>query len=158
MTTAEKFRRRQRIEGALVVLIALAMLVQIWYYHQKQSESDRAMTMQTKCLREKFSELNESLGRRSKVNADEFELNQRDTAESRRLWLIYAEAAQLIKAKGGEKNVTQAEVHRLNQKFIRSLLIYKVHTKQIQEQRRENRLALKKNPLPPYPQGICKQD
>lgn len=35
MTTPERLRRRQRIEGAVLIILAICMLIQAWYFHSR---------------------------------------------------------------------------------------------------------------------------
>lgn len=70
MTTPERLKRRQLIEGAMLIVIGLLMIVQSWYFNGQGRE-------QRECLAENFAALSEALEVRS-------ELTDRETAAARR--------------------------------------------------------------------------
>lgn len=135
MTTPERLRRRQRTEGRFLILIGLAMVAQAWYFHSV----DRG---QSECVERNFSELSHSLDARSALTA-------RETEQNKALWLIYANAAGLLKddptAELPPKKQTQ-----LQRRLVGQLLEYRREITAIERERSEH-------PLPPYPAGECTQ-
>ena len=136
MTTPERLRRRQVIEGGLLILLGVAMLVQSLYF----SLEDRA---QRRCIAENFSELSGALDARSS-------LAERETTQNQALWGIYAEAAGIINKSGKppEEALTEKQQADLNSRLIKQLLEYQTEMEDIKQDR-------KRNPLPPYPPGTC---
>lgn len=77
MTTPERLRRRQLIEGALLISIGFAMLWQTWYFNEQNDE-------QQQCLIDNFQALSEALDVRSALSERETAAAQRfNTAELR---------------------------------------------------------------------------
>lgn len=78
MTTPERLRRRQRIEGSLLVLIGLLVLLQSLWFNTEDRQ-------QRRCLEENFSDLSVALEARAK-------LTQQDTESTRRVILAASTA------------------------------------------------------------------
>lgn len=70
MTTPERLRRRQLIEGTLLILIGLVMIWQIWYFNSQDRE-------QRECVADKFQELTIALDKRGDLIERESYLNER---------------------------------------------------------------------------------
>lgn len=70
MTTPERLRRRQRIEGGLIIAIGLLMLWQTWFFNERDAG-------QQECLQENFAALAESLDAREGLTSRESEATQR---------------------------------------------------------------------------------
>lgn len=79
MTTPERLRRRQRIEGSLLVVIGILMLLQSAYF----TGQDR---QQQECLQKNFVALSEALDVRS-------ELTRRETAAAEKVNLAELEVS-----------------------------------------------------------------
>lgn len=133
MTTPEKLRRRQLVEGALLIAIGIGMLVQSAYFAGR----DEA---QNNCMSGSFRELSSALDARS-------DLNQRETSQNKALWLIYADAAGLVKD-DPTKPLSKADQQRLQRQLVAQLLEYRRVIGQIERERQDN-------PVPPYPEGRC---
>lgn len=71
MTTPERLKRRQLIEGAMLIVIGLLMIAQSWYFNAQGRE-------QRECLQRNFTALSEALDVRSA-------LTDRETAAAQRL-------------------------------------------------------------------------
>lgn len=132
MTTPERLKRRQMIEGSLLVVIGIALLVQALYFQAKAAD-------QRECLTTNFQELSVALDARG-------DLTQKETAQNKALWLIYARAAGLLKDPKGE--LTQKQQQRFQVELVDQLAEYQRVIKKIEEERKEH-------PLPPYPLGVC---
>ena len=78
MTTPEKFRRRQRIEGAAVTVIGALLLAQAWYF-QNQDEEQRD------CIRDQVQSVVNTLTARSG-------LAQRESDNTARVLIAAADA------------------------------------------------------------------
>ena len=133
MTTPERLRRRQRIEGSALIIIALLMLGQSWYFNAEDRD-------QRACIQQNFVELSRALDARA-------DLTQRETSQNKALWLIYAEAAGLVKD-DPTAELKPKDQARLQRELVAQLLEYKREITEIEQERREN-------PLPPYPVGVC---
>lgn len=70
MTTPERLRRRQLIEGVLLISIGFAMLWQTWYFNEQNDE-------QQQCFVNNFQALSEALDSRSELTAREAEAARR---------------------------------------------------------------------------------
>lgn len=136
MTTPERLRRRQIIEGVLLILIGFAMLGQTWYFNEQDRE-------QRDCLGDNFAELTVTLTARA-------DLAERESAATKRLWLINAEAAGLLKD-DPTRPLTPQEQARLQAKLVDALLDYEKVINSVERSRREH-------PVPPYPVGECRQE
>lgn len=66
MTTPERLRRRQRIEGSLLIFLAICMLLQAWYFHSQDND-------QKSCIAQQFH-------KSSVVQAARGKLVERDSA------------------------------------------------------------------------------
>ena len=139
MTTPERLRRRQLIEGGILILLGVFIAVQSLYF----SLEDRD---QRKCFEENFSKLSYALEARSR-------LTERETNQNKKLWLIYAKAAGIVKASGkpAEEALTEKQKKELNNALVKQLLSYQSEIRKIEQDRREN-------PLPPYPVGVCEDE
>lgn len=133
MTTPENLRRRQRIEGVIVILLAIFTVFQAVLFNIE----DRA---QRDCFESKFSDLSYALDARAG-------LAERESRATRDVLLVYAEAAGILKD-DPTKELTPAQQEALQVKLVKTLLTYKSEIEDIQRERRDN-------PVPPYPVGIC---
>lgn len=136
MTTPERLKRRQLIEGAALIAIGVLMILQSWYFNAVDRD-------QRKCLADNFQDLSVALD----VRAD---ITDRETSQNKALWGLYAEAAGIIKESGkpvGEA-LTERQKAQLNERLVDQLLEYQREMDDIERDRR-------RNPLPPYPVGAC---
>jgi hypothetical protein len=133
VTTPERLRRRQRIEGALLILVGLAMILQGYYFGIQDRD-------QRECLARNFQELSTALNVRSDLVA-------RETDATRRIWSTYTRAAGYL-----EDNPTgelpPKKRAKLQTELVAALLNYQSEIKDITRERKEN-------PVPPYPAGEC---
>lgn len=133
MTTPENLKRRQLVEGALLIAVGLAMLWQGWYFAGEGRE-------QRECLADNFQELSVALDARAN-------LADRETAQNQALWGIYAEAAGLVRD-DPTAELKPEDQAKLQRELVAQLLEYQDVMAGIREERRET-------PLPPYPAGVC---
>lgn len=136
MTTPERLRRRQLIEGFVLLLLAIFTVAQSLYFSVQNNN-------QQQCFERKFTEFSAV----SKIRAG---LATEETAATRRVLMVYAQAAGLVKDKEDQK-LTPAQQKRFTAKLVDALVHYARATQRIQEQRREH-------PVPPYPVGACSKD
>lgn len=136
MTSPERFRRRQRIEGVVLILLAIFTVIQTVAFQL----SDRG---QQQCVETKFSELSVALDARADLTA-------RETAASAKVWRVWGEAAGLAENAPGHE-LSPEDEDRLQGQLVDALLGYQREVKAIQAEREEN-------PLPPYPVGSCKDE
>jgi hypothetical protein len=61
MTTPERLRRRQRIEGTFLIIIGVLMLVQALYFQHQDN-------VQRRCIQDQFSKLAKSYTARANIN------------------------------------------------------------------------------------------
>jgi hypothetical protein len=135
MTTPERLRRRQLVEGGLLIVIGILMLGQTFYFNAVDRE-------QRRCVTENFQELSVALDARAA-------LVDRETSQNQALWSIYAEAAGLVNSDDDPSyELGPKEQHRLQEKLVEQLLVYEDAIEEIKAERKEN-------PLPPYPVGEC---
>lgn len=143
MTTPERLRRRQYIEGALLVVIGILMLVQSAYFHKVDQDQREVDVEQQQCLADNFQDLSVALDARSK-------LTSRETSQNKALWLIYAEAAGLLKDDPTGK-LSKKDQNQLQIDLVHQLLEYRREITDIEKDR-------KAHPLPPYPVGQCNDE
>lgn len=128
MTTPERLRRRQYIEGALLVVIGVLMLLQSAYFHSVDQD-------QSECLETNFAALSKALDTRS-------ELQEQESSATRNVLLAFAKAAR-------EVDAPKKRQLENREKMIDALLEYDRITAHVQDQR-------DKHPFPPYPAGTCR--
>ena len=133
MTTPERFRKRQLVEGLVLMLLAIFTVIQSVYFSVQNRD-------QQECFERKFTELNKSLIIRGKLGGKE-------THAERQIWMVYARAAGLIKDPE-HPHLDPKDRQQLNSELVKALLNYKEVTTEIQQDRKEH-------PLPPYPLGAC---
>lgn len=123
MTTPERLRRRQRAEGAILILLAIFTVLQAIYFNEQDQR-------QRQCIHTEVANLSESLNARAELVRKESEASQRN-------WLVYAEAAGLIKDPAHPK-LDKADQERLNKELVAALLNYKKVIAEVQKEREEN--------------------
>lgn len=143
MTTPERFRRRQRIEGAFLIFIGLTIIISTAYFRS-------ADTAQRACLADNFGALSTTLNARGELARKDTKVNliEADATrlESRANNDFYKEAfaatsdAGVFDAYGGYR-VTLAEVNRMRAKV----------------DRRRAHIAAEReaHPIPGFPAGTC---
>lgn len=116
-----------------LILVGVLMILQSWYFNAEDRD-------QRACFEEKFSELSVALNSRS-------DLTERETSQNKALWLIYADAAGLVRDDPTQE-LKPKDQARLQRELVAQLLEYKKTITEIEQERKEN-------PLPPYPVGVC---
>lgn len=136
MTTPERLRRRQRIEGAVLVLLAIFTVLQSIYFNIEDRD-------QRECFERKFTASSMVSGLRA-------DLASRETAATQNVLSVYADA---VGARGGDvgKPLPPARLRELQVRMFEALMEFEQETDQIQRERRDN-------PIPPYPVGTCDKD
>lgn len=140
MITPEAFRRRQLLEGVALVVIGIFIAAQSVYFNTQDTRQDDEDMAQRSCFEKKFRELSVALDARA-------ELTERETAQNKALWLIYAEAAGLLKD-DPTAELTPKDQSKFQRKLVAQLLEYRKVINEIERDRR-------RNPVPPYPVGVC---
>lgn len=145
MTTPERFRRRQLVEGLVLILLAIFTAVQAVAFNVEDRD-------QQKCLEQSFSDLNQALASRSQLATESNQLKDQNaqlTADQFD-WLL-----NLFVTSASNQNATEQERAELRERFLRE-------TKEFQEQRAELKKRIAEvtkqqanHPLPPYPAGKC---
>lgn len=133
MTTPERFRRRQIVEGVILILLAIFSVGQTVAFQNEDSD-------QRECVEDKFRELTVALDARS-------DLAGRESRASQNVWDVYARAAGLLKDDPTEE-LPPAEQEQLQRDLVAALLDYQDTMNDVRRQRAET-------PYPPYPVGIC---
>lgn len=133
MTTPSRLRRRQRLLGVFVLLLALFTVTQATYLTVQDRD-------QNACFQRRFTELSEV----SKIRAG---LAEEETHATAGVLRVYARAAGIVQDKPGY------QLNPRQQKFYQTLLVkrllqYGRATKRIQQERQDH-------PVPPYPVGSC---
>ena len=134
MTSPENFRRRQRIEGLILILLAIFTVAQAIYFQVDNSK-------QQQCINGKFLQLSNSLDARGK-------LTTRESNATRRVFFVYSRAAGLVKD-NPTKPLDKKTQHMFQRQLVRALMNYQKEIDAIQKERREH-------PLPPYTVGTCR--
>lgn len=111
MTTPERFRRRQLIEGAVLIVLAIFTVLQTISFNLEARD-------QQKCLEQSFSDLNQALETRAA-------LGSRESAANRGVLDAFAAAA-----------ANPAQYDR--KKLINTLLDYKKTMEQVSKERKQN--------------------
>lgn len=60
MTTPERLRRRQLIEGTVLIILGICMILQAWYFHHND-------IIQKKCLADQITAVTKSYTARAKI-------------------------------------------------------------------------------------------
>lgn len=135
MTTPERLKRRQMIEGTVLVVMGIFMTVQSIYFSFEDKQ-------QRQCFEEKIN----SLSSTSRTRGD---LAERETAATKSVLDIYAKAAVIVQD-DPTKPLPKKAQDRLNTELVEALLNYQDEIEKVQAERKEN-------PVPPYPVGACDQ-
>lgn len=140
MTTSEVYQRRQLFNGIALVVIGLFIAGQSFYFNAQDRRQDAEARAQSACFQDKFRKLSEALEARA-------ELTQRETAQNKKLWLIYADTAGIVRH-NPTRDLSPEEQADLRRKLVAQLLVYKREIQKIERDR-------SRNPVPPYPAGLC---
>jgi len=145
MTTPERFRRRQLIEGSVLIMLAVFIALQSVAFNLQSRD-------QQKCLEQSFSELNRALVSRSTLATESNRLKDQNaqlTADQFD-WLL-----ALFVTSASNPHPTEKERAELRERFLRE-------TKAFQDQRADLKKQIAvvteeqaDHPLPPYPAGKC---
>jgi hypothetical protein len=71
VTTPEAFRRRQRFEGILVVIIGLGLLASTWYFNNRDEQRRDGIAATQECIAQQFQKLSDTLSARSDLTQRE---------------------------------------------------------------------------------------
>lgn len=129
MTTPERLRRRQRIEGVFLVVIGVGTLLQFnYFHHQDQDQRD--------CLYDVIAAQNAALTARGDLAQQDSEINASESAATRGLIVdVFASKSSEEARDSFEKAVKQwAEVD---------------------DRRAEVKKKRAENPIPELPEGTC---
>lgn len=132
MTTPEKFRRRQRLEGIALLILALAVSVSVYYFDHQDDE-------QRACVAENFSDLASTLAVRGDLSTKEARADQIESSATRQLFddaFAASDEADFLAA----YTRYQAGLAKADRKRARVA---------------EVRAA---NPFPAFPEGSCSAD
>ena len=129
MTTPERLKRRQLIEGSILILLAIFTVMQGIYFNVQQGH-------QASCVEDKFSQLSVALGKRA-------HLSGRETTATKRVLLFAAHSSQ-------NPPKTPEEQQKVQKQFKHVPQHYSNEINAIQQYRQNH-------PLPPYPVGACGQ-
>lgn len=126
-------RRFVRIVGFGLIVLAIVTALQALAINRTANE-------QRACLSDNFRSLTETLTKRA-------ELSTQETEASKRVWLVYAEAAGLLRDDPTEP-LPPDDAERLQRELVDSLIDYEATINAVARERRDN-------PVPPYPEGEC---
>lgn len=145
MTTPERFRRRQLIEGFVLIMLAIFIAVQSVAF----SLEDRD---QSKCLRESFADLNQALVGRTQLATEANRLKDQNaqlTADQFD-WLL-----NLFVTSASNQNPTEQERAELRERFLRETKEFQNQRAKLKQEIAEVTEEQTNHPLPPYPAGKC---
>lgn len=147
MTSPERLRRRQRIEGVFLICLGAFIAAQSIYFNQKDSD-------QQDCLETNFVNLSVALNVRADLAQDETAVRKRvDKAESE-IWDTYARAAGLLRD-DPTAELPPAKQEQLQIDLVDALLNYQAVSEQAEDAIVKIQLDRTRNPVPPYPVGTC---
>lgn len=129
MTTPERLRRRQRIEGTFLVVIGVLMLLQFQYF-QHQDAKQRA------CLVDIVAEQNDAMSRRGDIASQDATVNAEESTATRTL------IVDVFAAKSREE--AQAAFAAAQEKWVA-----------VDKRRQQVAAARRSNPIPDFPDGKC---
>lgn len=133
MTSPERLKRRQLIEGALLILLGIGMIVQTAYF-QNQDDKQKA------CIAKAVSDQNTAFAARADIAERQTELQK--------LYLDpMTEAARLVQ-EDPQKALDPEEQKRLNAELVDGLLTYEKEIVKLQQEREDN-------PVPEFSDGEC---
>ena len=122
--------RRSMVQGLILLLLICGLGAYVTIEEQRTQ----------RCFAAQFQRLSETYGYRSG-------LIERETAQNKAIWDIFAEAAGLLRD-DPTRPLPQAAQDRLNRELVSQLLRYKREITKIEEER-------KKAPPPAFPEGTC---
>lgn len=143
MTTPERLRRRQRIEGTFLVIIGILLVVStLWFRHQ--DEQQRA------CFTTKFSELTSNLSARGALASREARAALQESRATR------------LESRANSDFYRQAFAATSTEDVFEAYAQYRVTLATVNEKRAkvtEKRAEIKRereaNPIPDFPEGTC---
>lgn len=143
MTTPERLRRRQRIEGAFIVVIGVLLVVStLWFRHQ--DDEQRA------CIGENFADMSAALEARGLLAERETDLNRREAraqfAESKANRVFYRDAFA---------STTEADIFEAYGDYRARLERIDRTRAEIKAERQAVNKERKDNPIPAFPRGAC---
>lgn len=143
MTTPERFRQRQRLEGTALMVLGLMLVASSYWFHHQDGE-------QRTCLGDNFSDLSAALNARadfakkdaraSKIEASAIRLESSANNTFYRAAFAASSQAEVLGAYG-DYRVTLAQVNALRAKVDRR----RAHIADLREQ----------HPIPDFPAGTC---
>lgn len=68
MTTPERLRRRQRIEGAGLLLLGIFIAAQSWYFDNRDEDNDRRLESVVSCMADNFTKFSVSINARGNLS------------------------------------------------------------------------------------------
>lgn len=145
MTTPERLRRRQLIEGTVLIILSLFLVGTSW-------TDQRDDAAQRECLADTTQDLTEALNARSEVGLRTNDLRDQriDLVDERMDFLL----AILLRS-AQNRTPTEEEQQQLREEFIattQALQQKKTHLKARIEASKKELAAI---PIPPYPEGTC---
>jgi hypothetical protein len=147
VTTPERLRRRQRIEGTVVALLGLFTI----YLGYTNERTDAA---QTECISRNFADFNATLSLRSDLAEKESNIARRESYVTKKVLLIFAKAAGVLRD-DPTKELPPKQGAALQVALVERLLDYEEVIEQLREERQQIRSEREKNPIPPFPEGRC---
>lgn len=133
MTSGERSWAWQLVEGVLLIVLGVGMVIQTSYFQDQNA-------VQRRCISDNFRELTVTLIARA-------ELATREADASKRVWLVWADAAGLLR-NDPTRPLPPKERARLQRELVDALLNFREVTDDVARERRDR-------PVPPYPEGEC---
>lgn len=159
MTTPEKFRRRQRIEAGVLLVLGLMGFTFAYLDGRDDAADERRDDAQSECVADNFTELNRALGIRGQLAQQDDKLDRREERVSR----LERNATRNVISFVATNTINPPEdLEAARQGFLKVLIAYDKQLERVREQRaaiteRREEIAQKRedNPVPPYPAGEC---
>lgn len=129
MTTPERLRRRQRIEGTFLVIIGIFMLVQFQYFQDKD-EAQRA------CLVDVVADQNAALSRRGDIASQDAAVNAEESTATRAL-------------------IVEAFASKTREEALAAFAKAQDKWAAVDKKRQQVAAARRSNPIPDFPDGTC---
>jgi uncharacterized membrane protein YccC len=133
VTTPERFRRRQQVEGVFVVLLGVFTV-------GLAVHTEREDTAQQTCITSNLSDFRDALDYRAS-------LGERESEKTKTVLMVYAKAAGILR-EDPNAELSERQQAAIRVDLVHALLDYRAAMREIARER-------KATPVPPFPTGEC---
>lgn len=145
MTTSERIRRRQWVQGIVILLLAIFTALQAVAFNLESRD-------QQKCLEQSFSDLNQALSVRTQLVTESNRLREQNNrlTQDQFDWLL-----SILVTSASNQKATEEERAELRERFLREVKEFQQRRVEVERRFAEVVKEQAGSPLPAYPKGKC---